>query len=199
MPRTIETTVYTASELRELHPDGFARALDRHHTDFEFPRELMDSFRALCNAAGVSLDGWEIDPYGTSWARIRPMRENWYGEHDFLDLCGPRALAWLENRVLSPLRLSFTNPRRWELCRYGERAGAVQSCPFTGCYYDENILAVLRSSLRGGATVRDAFAAVVDELGAVARAELEDWSSADYFIEHADANFLSFTESGEIA
>ena len=191
MPRTITDTVYTASELRIANPRGFNAALDAHCLNYEFLDEASPAIRALCDAAGVALRDWQVDAYGESFLRV--------ADSDALDLSGRRAFAWFENRVLARLRIGYAAGDRWRLAKYGERAGCVRCCPLTGTYLDHVILDAMHQCIRHGGTVRDAFNAAADAIAATIREEMAEWSTPDYFIDHADANGYEYYASGELA
>jgi hypothetical protein len=188
MRKKIET-LYTASELRELHPAGFERALERYRANIVWGNgwgdELRDSLNALLEAAGAKMNhrGGVDCP----------------DEYEHIE--GLRALAWMENRILSPLRIPWQGPRRWMVARYGAyyRPGMVPPCPFTGVCCDDDLLDDLRDSIRSGMSVADALRALQDTAERIGEREAEAAAEPDYFIEHADANELEYRSDGSIA
>lgn len=107
---------------------------------------------------------------------------------DILDLSGPRALAWLENHILSPLRIPWSGPERRRLARFGPyyRPGLVKPCPLTGVCYDEDLLSTLACTLRDGATVREAIQAFFHTARTLIAQEQENFESIEYATEVAE-------------
>lgn len=138
--------------------------------------EVFDSIKAIVKAADCTLTDWSIGAYN---------RHNYItvsGDDDRLDLEGPRALAWLENVVLGPLRVPWQGKRRREVAKYGwpYRPGLVPPCPLTWVYCDESLLDALKGSLRSGMTVRDSLQSLADTAGRLLEDEWEAYHSEDY-------------------
>jgi hypothetical protein len=66
-------------------------------------------------------------------------------------------------------------------------------------YWDHVLLDAMRDCIRNGGTVRAAFNAAADAIAATMRAEMEEWGTPEYFIDHADANGYEYYASGELA
>lgn len=185
--RTIEKVIYTAQELREQHPAGFARAFEAHcQSEMQWAdwSDEWASLKAVDKAAG-----WD-----------RGYRAYWWADRnadDVWSLEGRRAWAWLENVLLGPLREPWRKPgkrSRWT------KPGHVPDCPFTGYYMDDVILDAIRDGLlRRGMTVGQVFAGLPDEVERVINGEIESRCDEDYFIERADDSELEFYENGEQA
>lgn len=85
MPIIKQTTLYTLPELREAHPDAYAKAWERHRTECamsgpDWAEENADSLRAILDAAGASI--------GHRGRLIMDINK--------AALSGRRAWAWLE-------------------------------------------------------------------------------------------------------
>lgn len=193
---------YTATELKEQFPDAFERALERHRNDPElgsgWQGEIFDSLKAVCKAADVSLRDWSLGAYnrGNHIDVSFPGQE----QDEVGELSGKRAFAWIENNLFGPLRIPWTGKRRAELRKYGSDyyAGKVKPCPLTGVCFDEDYLDALRKSIRQGDTLKEAFEGLADVYANLLKAEIESASTEEYFIEHAEANEMQFTEDGEL-
>jgi len=70
------------------------------------------------------------------------------------NLTRQRALAWIENNVLSPLRVKYGLSHIRE--RKYNKAGTVPCCPFTGVCYDEDFIQNIREEILNGSTLKDA-------------------------------------------
>lgn len=195
--RTKTLTLYSASELKEQFPEAFERALRDWRDDNNeifWKGELFDSLKATIKATGYRLEDYSLQAsgYGSSGIRLN--------ERDCDDLEGARALRWLENVVLSPLRIKPGHAKWKEYLKYGDgyRTGQVKTGPFTGVCYDDDFLQDLRDSLKSGSTVRDAVRGLGDKYGELLQAELDDQQSEKYFLGHAYANDLDFDEDGRM-
>lgn len=203
--RTIETKLYTVTELKELHPNGFERALNdwRNSNDLDRPfwhREIFDSLKKCIECAGLRLADYNLGAYNCG--NFLSMRE-FQGE----DLTGKRAFAWLENNLLAQFRIPRTGKRRAELRKFigsyplGSHfyaPGTVAPCPLTGYCADDDYIDALKKSIREGRTVKEAFEDLADTYADILEREIEGENSEAYFIEHADANSYEFNEDGKL-
>ena len=201
--RTITENQYTLEELRDSYPEGYARALmdyqDRVDNDpyVSWQEETLDSLLACLEACGLRRGQYtyELGAYSPSFIRVRH-------DADWLDLRGPRALAWFENHVLGPLRVPFTpmaeGGKRRQHAKYGTRAGSVPPCPFTGFCTDDDYLDAIRESLKGGESVREAIGGLAFTYQRFVEAEWEYRRSPEGFADWADCHTQYFTESGEL-
>lgn len=204
----IETRkVYTAAELHKWRglkslSGAFERAFESYKNAQaeEGPAcwwtgELMDSVKALFDAAGVEMADWSIGMYSPSY-----IRADFRGEYaeETEKLSGPRALAWIENNLLSGLRVPWTGPRRAELRKYGAGyyAGQVKPCPFTGICYDDDLLNRLMESIKAGDTLAEAFEGLAIEARKIAESEDEYEREEAYFLDHAAANGYEYDAKG---
>ena len=197
--------LYTAEELREKFPESFERALKRHaryisEQDADiWGGEILDSIKGACRAAGVEIKDYSLGAYSPSSISVRFPRE-YDGYGDPGDLSGPRAMAWLENNLLGPCRITPKKAAEYRAAKYGKyyRAGLIKPCPFTGVCYDDDIIERLDRCIKEGDTLREAFEGLADYYREQLESEIEANSTAEAFIEHAAVNDLEFREDGEI-
>lgn len=194
--KTKTINIYSASELQQENKHAFENAHEGYEQDcynwgIAWTSEIIDSLNAVFDASGINLSDYSIDSYSHSYVKF-DMND------DTRDLQGARAQAWLENNLLSGLRIDYASAKRWELSKYGSyyRAGMIKPCPFTGVCYDEDFLDALRDSVRAGATIGEAY----DNLAELARKlfenEWDDQLSEEYFVDHADSNEWEYDEDG---
>lgn len=222
--QVIKRTVYTARHLKRYYPDAFARAHERHcenmREDTYRMDEIMDSLKGLFDAAGVKMSDWEIGAYSYSHLRADFTQEE-AGELD-----GARAFAWLENNLFGPLRAPWGLPKLKKGAALPEgftrgwiapskeyphgcvtaddknpvtrwtRPGAMRECPFTGVCYDMDFVDALVKAIKGGDTLRDAFASLADEARRLIEAEDEYEQEEASFLDAADANGWEYTREG---
>jgi len=192
--KTIE--LYTAAELKAKHPVAFDRAFGQYKDSLDeipWSDEIMDSLKAVYEAAGVRLRGYEINGLsGPSWVRFDM-------EQDVRDLQGVRGQAWLENNLFASLRIPFNGSQRWKLARYGQhyRPGMIKPGPFTGVCFDDDFLDSLNKSIRNGDTIGEAFENLANVAGNLRRIEWERQQEESYFLDHADANEYYYTKDGQ--
>lgn len=207
MSKTI--TVYTPAELKELDYRAFERAWDKfRYSDTEIPwsEEIIDSLKAIFkHTSGIVLRDWEIDGNYPSSSRVKFEFDN----DDVGDLRGQRALAWLENNLLSDLRykpgILHIKERVWmseyviNLNRkngaFIHLAGELKSCPFTGYCADDDFIESLIKSVKAGDTLGEAFHNLAYEAGKMFESEIEYVNSEEYFLEQGH---LELTEDGDI-
>lgn len=221
--KTNTVITYSASELQEQHPRAFERALGRfvQNNDCDWSEEIFDSLKAVCEASDVKLTDWNLGAYNRS-NHIKVEFPNEETE----ELSGKRAIAWLENHLFGPLRVRGNvriddwrkhidpatgflkrnapldkNARYYrtldgKLHRRQGAVGTIPACPLTGVCFDEDYLEALRKSVRQGESLKEAFEGLADVYESLVEAEIEAQSTPEYFIEHADANEMQFTEDG---
>lgn len=150
---------------------------DRETSPYPSPwtAEILDSLKAVIKASGLTLADYDLGPHNRgNFLRVS-------GDEDALALSGPRALAWLENNLLGPLRIPWTGPKRRDLARYGRyyRPGLVAPCPFTGVYCDEDYLDALRTNLRDGMSIYAAYNALAGTAATLMENDLDAWTDPD--------------------
>ena len=197
MPKTI--TVYTPQELKERDLDAFNAAFQRYKDEqmdcpiVPWEQETIESLKALIKAIdGVELVDWRL---GTEEHRnfIRLKFDN----DDVRHLSGSRAMAWLENNLLTNLRIPFKGKRRWDVAKYGKpyRPGKIEPCPFTGYCVDDDLLDVLTENIvDNGMCVEDALHDLAREVGSILYNEWEWILSEEAFLEQP----VLLTEDGEM-
>lgn len=221
--KVTKTKCYTAAELRRKRDKApFERALEkyREHLDLSYTSdEMMDSLKGLFEAAGVKMRDWSLGAYD----RGNMLRAE-FSQEGTEDLTGARALAWIENRILGPLRAPWgfpSNARRGlpaprgysrpflyrkgavverktgALSRY-TKPGAVPECPFTGVCYDMDFLEDLIKSVRAGRTLKEAFEDLADLFARQLEDEYEYQGKEEQFLEAAGANAWEFDEDGDM-
>lgn len=198
--KQVTINTYSASELKEVNLKGFERALDEYRNDaieVFWSDEIMSSLKAVFNSTdGVYLKDYSIqwDYPNQSWVRLK------WNNNDAKELSGSRAMAWLENNLLSYLRIGFNSKDRWNLSKYGKyyRAGMIKPCPFTGICYDEDFLESLQNDIKSGETLESAFENLACKAGKLIKLEYEDQMSESYFIDHSDANQWTYDIDGHL-
>ena len=189
-------TLLTAEELKERFPDGYAKAraawaMDAAHWEIPWQHEIFDSLKSVCRACGVVVKDWSIGPHdGRSFIRCAFPRD------ELEAIQGRRAMAWLENNLTGPLR-SPHGPATLRQRAYGHRVGRVPPCPFTGVCFDEDFLGHLRSVLREGRNLKDAFAGLAAVASELMERELDCATSEESFANECDFAQHLFTEHGQ--
>lgn len=197
--------LYTAEELRDKFPEAFERALARHARYMSEQdagirgSEILDSIKGACRAAGIEIEDYSLSSYRPSSLTVR-FSGHYDGYGDPGDLSGPRAVAWLENNLLGPCRITPKKAAEYRAKKYGRyyRAGLIEPCPFTGACYDDDIIERLARCIKEGGTLREAFEGLADYYREQLESEIEAGSTAEAFIERAAANDMEFREDGEI-
>ena len=153
------------------------KAADRANSPSPAPwtGEIIHSLKEVVKASGLTIADYSLGPYNRgNFLRVS-------GDEDVLALTGPRALAWMENNLLSPLRIPWTGPERRNLARYGRyyRPGLVPPCPITGVYCDEDYLDSLHKNLRNGVSIYHAYNALADVAATLMENDLDAWTDPE--------------------
>jgi hypothetical protein len=206
--------VYSLQHLKRYYPEGYKKAFEKYQDNCDrygdIPRqdETIDSLKALFMAcSGVTLKDWNLGAYNRgNFLRCE------FSQDGAEDLSGPRAMAWLENNLLSGLRI-----KAWPLCdkmdgqtyknrnsRYwivgdskGRRghAGEIPDCPLTGYCMDDDLIDSLRKDTKDGDTLRCAFEHLADVVRRILEQESDYQRSEECFREqNADQEY---TKEGE--
>jgi hypothetical protein len=194
-----QVNLYTYDELSD---DAKKKALakwseDNHDIVQIYFDEIFDSYKSFIECTSFTLANYKIDLY------------NQYIElsHDYKDeifeLQGKRAMAWLENDVLSQFRVThrerFNNIKLYSKYGEGYKTGQVKTCPLTGYCYDDIFIDEFKMAILGGSTVETAFYAVEITLSKLL-IETNDWTnSEEYFREDCESNEVYFLENGQIS
>lgn len=187
---------YLASELKKKFPEGFENAHNEwqkdHAEDLFWIPEIVESLKALFEHSGVYLYDYSISEEGhRSYVKFNM-------DDSVFELSRNRAIAWIENNLLNPLRIPFTGEKRWSLSKYGSyyRAGMIPPCPLTGVCYDEDLIESLLKDIKSGESLGDSYRNLADKASQMIESEIQDQMSESYFVEHADANEYHFTKDG---
>jgi hypothetical protein len=159
--------------------------------DYAWMDEIYDSCKKLFEAAGVAMRDYQLGSY-------RSDITAGFSSCEVEELNGGRAMAWVENNLLSGLRIPWRGAGRWRVAKYGScyRPGLVPPCPFTGYCADDDLLDALIKSVREGDTLREAFEGLAQVVERLVNDEIESQLSDEYMGEHLSANDCEFLESG---
>lgn len=193
--KTYEVITYTIEELKKQFPEGYKRAIEVWRDDErEIPwmEETVESLKKLIEATEqITLKDWNLGAYNrNNHIRIAFREDN----AEMLE--GKRAFAWLENNLLSKLRI----PWKGKAPKYGKgyRAGMVKPCPFTGYCADEDYLQDLTENIKGGMNLKDAFTSLADTCERLLEQECEYAHKEETIVENMMANMCEFTEDGKL-
>lgn len=181
--KDITVTLYTAEELKSANPEAFEKAFERFQSQQDeifWTDETIESLKETFKHSNIDLEDYNLDAAYPTHSFIRFDMDN-----DVYDLSGVRAQAWLENNLLSDLRIPFSGPRRWEVAKYGSyyRPGMIKPCPFTGYCADEDFLESLQNDIKAGKCLGDAYKNLAHVAGTLLSNELEYQTSEEHFLE----------------
>ena len=196
--KEITLKLYSINELSEESKQKAIEIYRENNTEVFWANETLDSLKGLFNACnGIKLKDYSLGEYNSS-LKIE------FSQDEVEDLTGKRAFAWLENNLLSYLRIPFhslsdKDSKRRKLSQYGRyyRAGMIKPCPLTGYCADEDFLDSLKKDIKSGMTLGDSFRGLADEYQKIINNEIEHQNSDEYIIEHMEANEYEFLENGK--
>ena len=177
---TITVQVYSACELKHEHPHAFAKAYEKYkegeyNYGLNWGDEMFQSLKALIELGGYKMTRYSL---GDSSCRDNHIQID---KQDCDGLSGKRAMAWLENNILSKLR---------------DKKGQLDAGKLTGYCLDYTLVESLQESIRTGSTIREAFTELVTPYVAQVDSEWEDQLSEERFLDTSDANNVQFFEDG---
>ncbi len=195
--KTVQTTIYTAQELKELFPPSFSRALEKYRNslcDIPWQDETIDSLKACIVQAGLTLRDYDLGAYH----RSNGIRVE-FGQDEAGELTGKRAITWLENNLFGQFRIPFKGTKRDSVRKYGKdyRPGRIAPCPLTGYCADEDYFDSLRKSVASGDTLKEAFEDLASVCAKLLESECEAQRTEEYFLDTAEANEWQFEEKGD--
>jgi hypothetical protein len=190
-------TVYTVDELREKFPKAWERVLNterqRNARDMFEQDDICTSFRKLFIVAGLPLEDWRIgyDSCDKSWCQVAIGTFGASPDDDDAgaNMRGGRAIAWLENNLLTKLRAVKGD-------KYN-KVGAVRSCPLTGVCYDDDFIEHVQARVKSGDTLRDAFESCAQLAGRLCAEATEYHCTEEYIIDNLRINERYFTSAGQ--
>jgi hypothetical protein len=172
-------TIYTAAELKAANPRGFAKALEDYRQHVYSDPAWASEHRQSRDAVLAFFKNPPSGRYGDEWEALE----------------GPRAMAWIENRILGPLRapwLPFAKRSRYT------KPGAVPSCPFTGyCADDDNLEFVVKEA-RDGTPLGEIPRMLESFAERRWEDDIEDQCREDEFLESSEANGWEYDEQGSM-
>ncbi len=198
--RTETRNIYTFNELSKEAKEKAIEQYRKDHCQDEifWANETLDSLKGLFkNCDGVSLKDYSLGEYN-SYIKISFTNE------EAENLSGKRAFAWIENNLLSNIRIpenSFSlNGTRRKLAQYGQyyRAGMIKPCPFTGYCADDDFLASLLNDIKDGTDLKTAFEGLATEYQKIINDEIEYQNSDEYISEQLEINDYEFDEEGNL-
>lgn len=206
----------------ELTPEEFRRAHQKWNdntSDIPWADETYDSLKKLFEKCqGITLKDWSLGAYHQGcYVKFQ------FHQEEAADLCGARALAWIENNLLAGLRIPAAAPlvdvldekgKRIRKGRYyfikaggnlaedarGRRGavGEMPACPLTGYCADDDLIEALLKDIKDGMSLRDAFRGLADEVRRLLESEDEYQRSEEAFRETCAANGYEFDEDGDL-
>lgn len=182
-------------KFEELSEEAKEHAIEKYREEnwrygIAWQEEIFDSLKTLLKTANIPLRDYELN-LERSWIKIDI--DDAVGE-----LHGKRAMAWLENNLLSKLRVPFVGKKRWERSKYGYRAGFIPDCPFTGYCADDDYLDSLIADVKSGSCLKDCFLWLANKYQEILNSEYEFQNSDEYIEDALIDNEYEFTVDGEM-
>ena len=177
MAKTIN--VYTLAELKESHPDAYAKVLARWAdccTEPNWADETMDSLKAVVKACGGTMKKWSIGAHSPSSMTVEADDEDEDGEW--------KDAEWLRLNVLAPNG-------------YVKADGTADfpgHCKWTGYCADDDFIEDVYKSMKGGDTLTKALEGLATVASRLMERDLEDAQSEESMLANWDG--CQFTEDG---
>ena len=186
----IEIQAYSFEELKEEIQEKVINNF-KYEEEFQWLYdEVTDSFISLVNTCtGIK----EIQYYDNTIE---------FYEEKAQYLSGKRAFAWIENNLLSHLRIGYNlkSEKNKRLRSLGKnyRPENIKPCPFTGICYDENLLETLLKEIKNGYNLIEAFYFTKQEVKTIIEREQEYLLSDERIINEIKDQDMLFHENGKI-
>lgn len=202
--------VYSASELKKKFPEGFEYSHKKwvesvSNNGIFWSGEIVDSFKEIFEASGITLKNYEISMDSTSFVKFTiPTYWSELADCDMLvdDYTGRKALNWIKNQLDLKLVVRRVNyvyegkkHSRFDVTKLD---GKNWSCEFTGVCFDHDFLDdLLESVTKNKMTLSEAYHHLADKAADLFQSEYDDQCSESYFIDHADSNDYQYTKEGQ--
>lgn len=187
----------TIYQFNELTQEAQQRVIENYRNtnvnhEYFWANEMLESLKGLFNVC----DGIKLKDY--SLGDQRSFIDVEFSQEEAGKLSGKRAFAWIENNLLSKIRVPYYGNARQDLKKYGNAyyAGHVKPCPFTGFYFDENLLESLLKDIKEGSTLKTAFEGLAQEYEKTLNNEIEYVNSDEYIRQELRENDDNFTAEG---
>lgn len=198
--RTKTIQLYQFDELTKEAQEYAIEQYRNEYHDIFWTDEILESLKGLFNNCdNIKLKDYSIGECH-SWLKIEFDRD------EIAEFTGKRALAWIENNLLSNIRiskvsLSIKTSSRYKMAQYGRyyRAGMIKPCPFTGVCFDEDLLDDLLKNIKSNMTLEDSFRALANTCQKLYNNEIEYQNSKEYIKEYFESNGVEFLEDGKEA
>jgi hypothetical protein len=203
--RTKTIKIYSFDELSDSAKENAIENYRNKNHDIFWADETLDSLKGLFETcSGVSLKDYSLGECN-SWIRVS------FANNECEELSGKRAMAWIENNLLSNIRyengIDNIKNRVWKSeyvksCNrkdgaFINRAGEIKDCPFTGYCADDAFLDSLIKDIKEGCDLKTAFEGLASEYQKIINNEIEYQNSDEYISEHLEANNYEFDKEGE--
>jgi len=188
--KTKTINIYSFDELSEEAKEKAIEDYRERNTEIFWMDETVESLKGLfeyCN--NIYLKDYSLGEY-QSYIRVDFTNE------EIEEFTGKRAMAWLENNLLSNIRISYYGKRRKELRQYGKYyyAGMIKPCPFTGYCVDDDLLDDLIKEVKEGSDLKTAFEELASTIQRIIQNEVEYQNSEEYIAEYFKINEYEFDE-----
>ena len=190
--KTKTINIYSYAELSEEAKENALQNYRGKHNEIFWQEEILESLKGLFkNCSDISLKDYSLGEYN-SWIKVEFTNE------EVENFTGKRAMAWIENNLLSNIRISYYGEKRKELRQYGSGyyANKIKPCPFTGVCYDEDFLDCLLKDIKEGCDLETSFKELATAYKKIINNEWEYQNSEEYISEHFEANEYEFDIDG---
>ena len=185
--------IYSFDELSAEAKENALNNFRENQTEIFWMDETIESLKSLFeNCNGISLKDYSLGECH-SWIRVE------FTNDEVEEFSGKRAMAWIENNLLSNIRISFYGNKRKELRKYGKYyyADNIKPCPFTGYCVDDDLLNDLIKEIKEGTDLKTAFEGLASTVQRIIQNEWEYQNSEEYIAEHFEANEYEFDVDGD--
>lgn len=165
----------TLYSFRELSETARLAAVERFQNNrmedgyTPWQEEILESYKAIIEALHLRVSHRDGNILGFQiGAGLNSMQ-------------GKRAMAWVENNLLAPLRIPWRGPRRTIARKHGRHyyAGRVPPCPFTGYCADDDFINAFIDAIKHGDTMEDAARNLSNVCDNLMEEEREAWCSEE--------------------
>lgn len=202
MPKTIETTVYTYSELSDKAKEKAREWYLGIGHEFFWSDEWRDSLKAAEQAFPIKVMDWEVDTYSSNY------RMKWTGSDHEEELSGVRLRTYLLNNYyhIFYTRKHYGEYRKNEQTgkyryqRYSKCQWERTSCPWTGYCGDESFMDKLWEFIEKpnpSTTFKELMDDCCSHFFTHWQKDCEFQVSEEYIADHLEANGYEFTVDGK--
>jgi len=189
--KKITMNAYTIRELKEVNKAAYNKLYEKFQDiEYFWMDNSIKSVKEFFTFLNIPIKDYTFDINYCTESYIKFILDN-----NVKSLHGSRALAWLENNLLSKIREKRPFDKRY---KDGTKYNKFISMPFTGYYMDDVILDYVITSINKGNSIGNTLHDIAWKVSDEMRLDYLEYIKEENFIEKYEYDGILFTMSGDM-